>query len=153
MARKKTSRNRNELHARDIPEREVVKAVLNVLALNRNIRVWRRNTGALPADNGKRFIRFGVPGMSDIFGIIQTMRCPVCGRLTGRGVHLEIECKRYGGRLSQAQKDFLATIKKYGGKTLVAIPNPTDEDPTGFRAIYEVIARLDKETCVECSKR
>ena len=153
MARKTTSRSRNELHARDIPEREVVKVVLTVLALNRNIRVWRRNTGALSSKDGKRFVRFGVPGMADVFGIIRTMRCPVCGRLTGTGVHLEIECKRYGGRLSPAQKDFLATIHKYGGKTLVAIPKPTVADPTGFRAIYEDLARLDKETCVECSER
>lgn len=150
MARKL---KQSELRARDIPEREVVKFVMNTLEYNPNIRIWRRNTGALSADHGKRFIRFGVPGMSDLFGIIGYIRCPKCGRLTGRGVHLEIECKRYGGKLSQAQKDYLATVENLGGITLVAIPKPTESDPIGFRAIENELSRLDISVCEACVKR
>lgn len=153
MARKRVQKEikPKKLTARNIPEREVVKAVFRFLECNTNIKVWRRNTGALKAD-GKRFIRFGQPGMSDIYGIIRRIRCPKCGKLVGSGVLLEIECKRYGGKLSEAQKSYLATVKKYGGVTLVAVPKPTDEDPLGFRAIERDLHNLDYEYCFKCSK-
>ena len=63
---------------------------------------WRNNTGALKI--GRRFIRFGFPGSSDILGILPD------------GRFLAIECKREkGGRLSEAQKDFISRIKSNGG--------------------------------------
>ena len=63
---------------------------------------WRNNTGALKI--GRRFIRFGFPGSSDILGILPD------------GRFLAIECKREkGGRLSEAQKDFISRINDNGG--------------------------------------
>lgn len=63
---------------------------------------WRNNTGALKA--GRRFIRFGFPGSSDILGILPD------------GRFLAIECKREkGGRLSDVQKDFISRINSNGG--------------------------------------
>jgi hypothetical protein len=63
---------------------------------------WRNNTGALKI--GRRFIRFGFPGSSDILGILPD------------GRFLAIECKREkGGRLSEAQKDFISRINANGG--------------------------------------
>ena len=63
---------------------------------------WRNNTGALKI--GRRFIRFGFPGSSDILGILPD------------GRFLAIECKREkGGRLSEAQKDFISRINSNGG--------------------------------------
>lgn len=138
-----------------IPEREVIRAVQNFFALNRNVRVWRRNTGAVTADYGsrRRFVRFGEPGMSDLFGIIRRMTCPECGRVTRTGVHLEIECKRYGGRLTAEQKRYLEDTRRMGGVAVVAVPRPTDSDPTGFKALREMLAGVDREVCSECSGR
>ena len=141
--------------ARSIPERDVVKAVMNFFVLDRNVRVWRRNTGAVTADyaSRKRFIRFGQPGMSDLWGIITRMTCPECGRVTRRGIHLEIECKKFGGKLTAAQKEYLETIRKRGGIALVAVPFPSESDPTGFGAIRKQLETIDKELCEACSGR
>lgn len=138
-----------------LPEREVVKAVQNFFAFNRNVRVWRRNTGAVTADYGNRtrFVRFGEPGMSDLFGIIRKMTCPKCGCITRTGVHLEIECKRYGGRLTADQKEFLEITREMYGVAVVAIPRPTDSDPTGFKALDELLSSVDREVCSNCSER
>lgn len=54
-----------------------------------------------------RFVRFGRVGSSDILGI------------TRDGRFLAVECKREkGGRLSDAQKDFLGRIRADGGIAL-----------------------------------
>mgnify|MGYP002860351187 CR=1 FL=1 len=64
--------------------------------------VWRNNTGAVRV--GRRFIRFGYVGSSDILGI------------TKDGRFLAVECKREkGGVLSDAQKEFIAEINRNGG--------------------------------------
>lgn len=138
-----------------LPEREVVRAVQNFFAFSRNVNVWRRNTGAVTADYGnrKRFVRFGVPGMSDLFGIIRKMTCPKCGRVVGRGVHLEIECKRYGGRITAEQKEYMGKIREMGGVAILAVPCPSDSDPTGFQALREKLATVDQEVCSDCSRR
>lgn len=79
----------------------VLKQCLEYLQI-RGIFVFRNNTGALKA--GRRFIRFGFPGSSDILGILPD------------GRFLAIECKREkGGRLSEAQKDFISRINANGG--------------------------------------
>lgn len=135
----------------NLPEREVVRAVQNHFAMNRNVRIWRRNTGAV--ETGNRFIRFGVPGMSDFFGIIRRMVCPECGRVTATGVHLEIECKRHGGRLTPQQKEYLAEIRKMNGIAIVAIPKPTESDPTGLAELHRLLDSVDRELCGHCSGR
>lgn len=64
--------------------------------------VWRNNTGALKV--GRRFVRFGYVGSSDILGI------------TKDGRFLAVECKREkGGVLSDAQKEFIGEINRNGG--------------------------------------
>ena len=63
---------------------------------------FRNNTGAVKV--GRRFIRFGYVGSSDIIGI------------TKDGRFLAVECKREkGGVLSDAQKTFLTEINSNGG--------------------------------------
>lgn len=67
--------------------------------------VFRNNTGAFKT--GRRFVRFGFPGSSDILGILPD------------GRFLAVECKREkGGRLSDLQKEFLSKIKDNGGVAL-----------------------------------
>jgi hypothetical protein len=87
-------------------ESAVVKACLEYLAF-RGIAAWRVNTGALPTRNGG-FVRFGRPGMSDIMGVLGP-----CGRM------LAVECKTAAGRLTGAQRTFLATIRTAGGLAVV----------------------------------
>jgi hypothetical protein len=83
-----------------IYERDVLSAVREYLTL-RGITHWRCNTGAY-SDNG-RFIRYGKTGSSDFIGV-----CP-------DGRFLAVECKRPGGRLSEAQRIFLDEINASGG--------------------------------------
>ena len=84
-------------------ESEVLKQCLEYLKM-RNIFAWRNNSGAVK--NGK--LRFGMPGSSDILGILPN------------GQFLAIECKREkGGILSDKQVEFLSRIKENGGAALV----------------------------------
>jgi hypothetical protein len=91
---------------RGIRESDVLNAVMNYLSLNR-IPCWRINSGALKTERGG-FIRFGSKGMSDIYAI------------SPDGISVWIECKRpKGGRLSEAQKEFLDCINRNSGVGIV----------------------------------
>lgn len=87
-------------------EDEVLRGCLEYLRIH-GVFAWRNNTGAIKI--GKRFIRYGTPGSSDILGIMPD------------GRFLAVECKREkGGRLSELQKAFLTAIKINGGVSIVA---------------------------------
>lgn len=93
-----------------VAESDVLAACLALLRL-RGIPHWRANTGGawLTGKQGKpRPVRFGVPGCSDILGIV-----PGSGRL------LAVECKRPGGRLSDAQAAFLGVVRANQGVAAV----------------------------------
>lgn len=150
LADVKPTRTMN-LKPREIPESEVVKMVMRHFYFDPNVRLFRRNVGAIQKD--KRFIRFGHPGQSDIEGVIRVQTCPHCGKVTGRGVHLEIECKRCGGKLSENQRIYLETMRQMGAVTVVAIPYPNKQDPTGFRAIREALDNVIHKMCPSCSER
>jgi hypothetical protein len=86
-------------------ESEVLKQCLDYLQM-RGIFAFRNNTGALKI--GKRLVRFGMPGSSDILGILPN------------GQFLAVECKREkGGILSDKQVEFLNRIKVNGGVAVV----------------------------------
>ena len=81
----------------------MLKSCLEYLDI-RGIYHWRQNTGALKVGN-----RFGMPGVSDILGILPG------------GRFLAVECKRpKGGVLSPCQKDFLGNIQRNGVVAIVA---------------------------------
>lgn len=134
-----------------LPEREVIRAVQNHFTYNRNVRIWRRNTGAVETEN--RFIRFGVPGMSDFFGIIKRITCPECGRLISTGVHLEIECKRFGGRVTPQQSEYIQTIREFNGVAIIAAPVPSANDPTGLTEMFHLLDTVDRELCIDCEEK
>ena len=90
---------------RNHPEKDLQNTILQYLQI-KHIFAWRANTGA--AKFGTHFIRFGIPGMADITGIL------------GDGRRLEIECKAPLGKLTPYQKDFLDRIKESGGCTIIA---------------------------------
>ena len=86
-------------------ESDVLKDCLGYLNLC-GIYCWRNNTGAVRV--GKRFVRFGKKGSSDILGIMPD------------GKFLAVECKREnGGILSDDQKEFLQSITDNGGIAIV----------------------------------
>ena len=89
----------------NLKEDVVLQGCLDYLKL-RGLFVWRNNTGSCKI--GKRYIRFGYIGSSDILGI-----CP-------DGRFLAVECKREkGGIVSQNQKIFLAEINARGGVGII----------------------------------
>ena len=89
-------------------ERDVVNAVLLALSAEPGVRVWRHNVGAMKSDTG-RFVRFGLPGQSDISGI-----------LSPEGWRLEVEAKTQTGRLSESQRRWLDMINNQGGIAFIA---------------------------------
>jgi hypothetical protein len=87
-------------------ENSVMNAVDAWLTL-RGIPHWRINSGGLQDAHG-RLVMFGAKGMSDFYAIGPS------------GISIWIECKRpLGGRLSEAQKEFLDTINRSGGIGIV----------------------------------
>lgn len=86
-------------------ESQVQSQCLNLLR-SMNVFVWRQNTGAFKVKD--RYIKSGIKGVSDILGIWPD------------GRFLAIEVKREkGGRLSEAQKEFLQEIKNNHGIAIV----------------------------------
>src|SRR5438067_1269941 len=75
-------------------ETDIVRACLQLLQL-RKVPAWRNNTGAaaFAAGGRRRFVRFGVAGAADVFGVL-----PPSGRL------LAVEVKVPGGRVRPAQR-------------------------------------------------
>jgi hypothetical protein len=91
---------------RRVKESVVINAVEEYLTL-KHIPHYRINSGALKTPRGQ-LVKFGAKGMSDIFAIGPA------------GISVWIECKRpKGGRLSEAQKEFLDCINRHGGIGIV----------------------------------
>lgn len=82
-------------------ESQLVNACLQLL-LVMGIPAWRNNSGATKI--GKRFIRFGMKGSSDILGVL-----PPSGRF------LAVECKQPKGRTTPDQDAFLSAVNEAGG--------------------------------------
>jgi hypothetical protein len=84
-------------------EAQVLNAVIGLLRHHPAV-AWahRLNVGA--ATYGEQFVRFGWLGAPDIIGQMRD------GRI------LCVECKRErGGRISDAQQDFIYLVRKHGG--------------------------------------
>lgn len=104
---KHESRSRARVKLPVPTEAQVLRACLDVLAAH-GVFCWRNNTGAVTGDyNGKRrFIRFGIPGASDILGALPD------GRI------IAVEIKRPGNRPTTAQIAFLQTVQARRGVAL-----------------------------------
>ncbi len=102
-------------------EREIQAAILAELGADPRWRLWRQNSGQawqgvrMPESTADRLvllhprpIRFGLPGMADIGGLLST------------GQRVEIEVKAEHGRQSQDQLDFETMIRKFGARYILA---------------------------------
>lgn len=85
-------------------ETALVRAVLDYLEI-RGIWAWRQNSGAFEGEykGKKRFMRFGIKGMSDILGVMPD------------GRFLAIECKVKPNKPTPDQLEFLGNVKRRGG--------------------------------------
>ena len=92
-------------------EADILRAVLEYLKLA-GIFCWRQNTGAVT--EGRRFIRFGPKGGSDILGVLPG----------GRILALEVK-RSWTVKVSEAQLAFLEAIRNAGG--VAAIVTSVDE--------------------------
>lgn len=92
------------------PEGAVLRACLDLLELRR-IYAFRNNSGCLPDASG-RPVRFGKVGSADILGLL-----PPRGRL------LAVEAKAPGGKLTDAQREFLEGVRAAGG-VAVCVSDP-----------------------------
>jgi hypothetical protein len=96
-------------------EKELQQEILSYLRSS-GIFPWRQNTGAFLYK--KRFVRFGLRGISDIIGIMPD------------GRFLAIEVKKEKGELTVYQEVFLETMKENGGIAIVT------------RSLFDVISLM-----------
>lgn len=92
-------------------ESAVLSSILQALNFYPKVAFAHRiNSGAYTVGEGagRRFIRFGFPGCSDILGMMTD------GRL------LAIEVKRPSGKATEAQAAFLQQVSSHGGVAFVA---------------------------------
>ena len=75
----------------------------------RNVRLFKRATGAAKSMDGKRIIAYGIVGGADIEGIISP-----------HGRHLEVEVKYGTDTQSEDQKNFQAAVVAMGAVYIVA---------------------------------
>lgn len=90
------------------PESRVLRSLYAWLSLHRVFH-WRVNTGAYKHPESGQYIRYGLPGCSDILGITRG----------GTGRLLAIEAKATSG-LSAQQQRFKERIEENGGLYIVA---------------------------------
>ena len=75
--------------------------------------VWRNNVGGYKDPASKRFIRYGLPGSSDLLGIMPAASARP-------GTFIGIECKSDIGKLTEAQERFRDRIEADGGIYVLA---------------------------------
>lgn len=93
-------------------ERDIQRSIIEYFAAVYKIELHRRNTGATVSSykGKKRLIRFSQPGQADLWGIQ-----PKTGR------HIEIEVKRNGGTLTEAQILWLESCRNRGAIAFWAV--------------------------------
>jgi hypothetical protein len=105
------------------PESQILAAVLRRLQA-RGIYCWRNSVGAYQVQG--RWIRYGLPGSSDVLGILPD------------GRFLAVECKAASGRLSPEQTAFLERVRAAGGVAIIArSASDIDDALDGQVALFE----------------
>jgi hypothetical protein len=107
-------------------EGDIQAAILGLLARVPGVTAWRNNTGAvaIPATptRKRRFVRFSVPGISDIIGFVEP-----------NARFLAIEAKRPGQTLAPNQRAFLERVQRANGIGIAAWS--TEDVVREFRAL------------------
>jgi len=103
-------------------ESEIQKAILQYLALCKGVYAFRTNNVGVPLQGGTGFRPSPVKGLADLLCVVE-------------GHFLALEVKRPGGKLSEAQKGFLASVKAAGGTAEVV--TSVEEVQTIIKSILE----------------
>ena len=110
---------RRSRRAPKTPEGALLKLVLDYLAAE-HILAFRMNVLAMPTGDGKRFIKAGVPGMSDILafhgGTMQDGYAPYSMPI----VPIWIELKAPKGKQSELQASFQQQVEEHGHRYVLA---------------------------------
>jgi len=110
-------------------ETDIQAAILSCLRAM-GIFAWRQNTGAV--SEGKRFVRFAFPGISDILGVLPG------------GKFLAIEVKSDRGKLTPRQKAFLQHVADNQGVAIVArCVDDVIKEVNNYRDTARVSRRFD----------
>lgn len=102
-------------------EHLLVQQILIEFGSRPGLRIWRNNTGAAKRRTGG-LVRFGVPGMPDIMGVLAPLGRLIC-----------VECKTATGRQSDAQKKWQAMAMSHG--VPYGLVRNMDEARAYFRAL------------------
>jgi len=125
-----------------ISEAQVLAAVLmHVPQRVRGLHLFRQSVGMVRINqegpDTERVVRFGIPGMCDVSGLVEP-----------QGWRVEIECKRYGQNLSEKQHHWCGNMIAWGGIYYLARPqiHETLEDavPRWSEDIEKLIAAKRK---------
>jgi hypothetical protein len=107
-------------------ETDLLKSILAELCKKYPLGLWhRRNVAAMKTQHG--FIRFGLPGMADISGIL-----PVLIAGCSRGLAIEIEVKTAKGIQSPEQKNWQRAVERAGGVYILT------------RSVEDCLAQVDR---------
>ena len=127
-------------------EAAVLREVHLRLGARPDVRLWRQNTGvayplsqvrelvdavlagdqraAVAVAREMRPIRYGLPGMADLIGVVQRG-----GRL------LSVEVKSPSGRLSEEQRAWDAMVRRFGGVSLAPVRGADEAEQALERAL------------------
>lgn len=124
-------------------EAQILADIMLSVGSRPDCRIWRSNTGTAKSKDGKRFVRFGLKGTSDILGLLKIERTAALESLE-RFVHLAttarlledievlrralfpfgrllaIEAKSETGRLTKEQRVFRGVVESFGGLYILA---------------------------------
>lgn len=112
-----------------VVHQKFVQALLLAFGSKPYMRVWERFVGAGRAMNSDRIIAFGLPGESDIQGILMPNGRMIC-----------IEAKTGKAKLTDRQEKFRAMILKFGG---IYIEARADSEAGIAKGVERAIAELE----------
>lgn len=98
---------------------ELVNRILVEISHRKNCRVWKSHVGMAEMPNGRQ-VKYGIPGMPDIMGILKVTRSRYIDTPITYGQAIGIEVKTGQGRLSDHQKKFHDMFMSHGGNIFVA---------------------------------
>ena len=133
-------------------ESEFQQMILDAFEGDKNILLFRQNTGGVEREHKgkKRYIPFGTPGQSDLWGVIAVHHCPFCNRLL-EGTFFGIELKSDKGKLSPLQRQWLQRVARYNGIAMEL--RPCDVDLVRLRqSIVKLLTGQKCSLCVAKSK-
>ena len=113
-----------------VTESQIKRAILAAYGSREDLYLWNAPSGVAVSVDGKRPVRYGVPGQADIMGVWRRGAYYETARFVGMlssqmvpihyGQAIAIEVKRPGGQQSEAQRKWQAVWTRVGGIYVLA---------------------------------